>query len=366
VSLGSGLLRDLVTCCNRYLASIEGMADPELLPHRERAAERLRSIATGIDRAMAQAPSDEPELASIANWGHQLRVFRHTQLPFFAHYREDERYLTLLAAQVSEEAGCPIPTPIVGTFSNRGYWTVPELRSLCVPAREGDQLLTLPDLVHELGHVLIAELGGELVRDLLQSAVAPYTASLEDQTFGRRLHAQYTTWHVEFVADAFAAYVCGPSYGWQHIRLGAQAGTLASGRPWSPAGPSTGLPLSSHPADAARMAVILATLGAVGEPRGVERLETEWESLTAGAGEPPPSYATTYADGLLSAVVERTVDWCRSNAIVAFAASDHDAVVRHVARAWELQLSDPNAFAAEEDTRVAELRALVESSAGDE
>jgi hypothetical protein len=365
VSLGAGLLRDLGTCCNRYDASIQALRHPELEPHSKRARDTLASILEGVESALADGSPGELNLAAIAACGGRVKLFRQTLFPFFVHYGRDERFLTLLAAQISEEVGCPIPTPIVGTFSDRGYWTVPELRALCVPAGEGHQLLALPDLVHELGHILFAELGQELSAGFIRDNLAPYIQSLEDRELAQRLYVQYRPWHVEFVADCVATYVCGPPYGWQHIRLGTQAGAIPA-RVWQPAEPGADARTVTHPSDAARMAVILSVLRSSGEAEGAERLEVEWASVTADAGAAPERFAVTYPDALLSAMAEATVDWCRTTGLVPFGASDDEAVVRHIADAWQRQLSDPAAFAAEEATRVRRLRRLVKAVAADE
>jgi hypothetical protein len=58
-----------------------------------------------------------------------------------------------------------------------------------------------------------------------------------------------------------------------------------------------------------------------------------------------------------------TLEWCRAIPLIPHADAGAHTVVAHIRRAWERQLADPVAFAANEDTMVAELRALVESAA---
>jgi hypothetical protein len=219
--------------------------------------------------------------------------------------------------------------------------------------------------VHELGHILFAELGQELTAGFIRDNLAPYIQSLDDRELAQRLYVQYRPWHIEFVADCVATYVCGPAYGWQHIRLGAQAGAIPA-RAWHPAEPPADARAVTHPADAARMMVILGVLHRSGEADGADRLEAEWATVTADAGAPPERFAVTYPDALLSAMVDATVDWCRTTGLVPFGASRDEAVVRHIADAWQRQLSDPAAFAGEEATRVRRLRRLVKAAADDE
>jgi hypothetical protein len=366
MALWEGLLRDIDTGCRRCAAAIAQRRQTELGPHRRRAIEALSQIEAGVDVALGELATHDGDLAGLAELGVPFDVFRHDRLPFFAHYGANEHYLTLLAARISDEAGFPIATPIVGTFSQSGYWTNPELRTICLPAGEHNQLLAFPDLVHELAHMLLHEIGGELSVEFLAKAVVPYSQRLGtiagDNGFGLRLYRQYRIWHVELVADAIATYVCGPSYGWEHIRLSAQSGALARrdlAQPWHPATPDEVPQRFPHPADTARTTLIATVLHNTGQQTSATALNAQWTALTRHAGTAPATYAATYPDRLLETLAEMTLAWCRENDLVAFANSRAGAVVGHIDRAWTQQLADPGAFGKDEAQRVAALRALV-------
>jgi hypothetical protein len=240
---------------------------------------------------------------------------------------------------------------------------------VCLPAGDYGQLLAFPDLVHELAHILLYEGDGGLTSRFLGESIGPYATSLGtvdgDPDFADALYPQYQEWFIEFAADVIAAYVCGPAYGWQNVRLRAQGGPELA-KPWQPAKPA---PLGadtepfSHPADHARATVIGAVLRSTGESAAADRIQAEWESLTAHVGQPPPVYEISYPQRVLDDVVSMTVEWCRGRGLTPYADAGEHTVVAHIGRAWELQLADPVAFAANEDTMVAELRALVESGA---
>ena len=59
-------------------------------------------------------------------------------------------------------------------------------------------------------------------------------------------------WMVEFFCDLFAVYTLGPAYGWAHLHLSAKRGGDPFDVPM--------LSASSHPADDARMRVMLVAL----------------------------------------------------------------------------------------------------------
>jgi hypothetical protein len=364
-----GLLRDVGTSCCRCKTLVDGLQALELTAHRERAAAGLEAIIAEVHRVIDDELDDGAVMSALETLGGSFDIFRRTQLPFFAHYGPDERYLTLLAEQLAEEAGFTIPTPIVGTFSSSGYWTIPDPVAVCLPAVDYGQLLAFPDLVHELAHILLEELDGALTGRFLSESIGPYATSLGavegDPEFADALYSQYQDWFIEFAADVIATYICGPAYGWQNVRLRAQGGPDLA-MPWQPAKPA---PLGadpepfSHPADDPRAAVIGAVLRGTGESVAADRIQAEWESLTAHVGQPPHVYEISYPRTVLDDVVSMTLEWCRAIPLIPHADAGAHTVVAHIRRAWELQLADPVAFAANEDAMVAELRALVESAA---
>jgi hypothetical protein len=364
-----GLLHDIVTSCRRCKTVVDQRQTLELAPHRQRADISLEEIISEVRYVIDGDVDDRQVLIALETLGGDFDIFRRTQLPFFAHYGPDERYLTLLAAQLAEEARFTIRTPIIGTFSTSGYWTIPEPVAVCLPAGDHGQLLAFPDLVHELAHILLHEADGGLTSRFLSESIGPYATSLGtvegDPDFADALHPQYQEWFIEFAADVIGTYVCGPAYGWQNVRLRAQGGPELA-RPWGPAKPA---PLGadtepfSHPADNARATVIGAVLRGTGESVAASRIQAEWESLTAHVEQPPPVYEISYPQSVLDDVLSMTLEWCRAKPLTSFGDAGEHTVVAHIGRAWELQLADPVAFAADEDTMVAELRALVESGA---
>src|ERR1039457_3205504 len=202
-TLFKGLLHDLRSSCASCKAAVEENGDPDLVPHQRRATEQLEVIEASVNEVLSE-PSSSNDLAALAEIGKWLDVFKRTQLPFFSHLGANERYLTRLAAKIAEEAEFPILTPIVGTFSAAGYWTSPELHTLCVPAGEHSQLLALPDLVHELAHILLHERGGELSVRFLSDVIGPRAQRQmedpDDDGLALRLYLQYQTWHAELLA----------------------------------------------------------------------------------------------------------------------------------------------------------------------
>jgi hypothetical protein len=116
------------------------------------------------------------------------------------------------------------------------------LNLLFVPLIEGDFLLHLPDLYHELAHPLLAVANDpalEPFQNAFYSAADRVMEHLEglerreDRRYGPRAYglllqrwvdAWIPYWLTEFFCDAFAACTVGPAYVWAHLHLIAKRG----------------------------------------------------------------------------------------------------------------------------------------------
>lgn len=360
------LLRDVAACCVRCAATVEATSgDAEIALHRDRALEALALLGEAVEEALRVGAKDGTGLAMLVEINHELEILRRTHLPFFAHYDSDARYLTLLAAELADEAGFAIRTPIVGNFSSAGYWTDPGLSTICLPAGDHDQLLALPDLVHELVHLQLSEAGDGLVGSFLGRSVGPYASNLGavegDAEYGSRLMADYRDWAAEWVADITATYVCGRSYGWQNFRLSAQS--VEAAELWLPARPSTDGEYISHPADSARATVVHEVLRRIGDGPDATRLDAEWAELIAHAGPRPATFCATYPRSVLDDLVTMTLDWCRESDITPRAEAGSDSIVGSIDCAWTEHLAGPDSTHPAEAARIADLRARIEANA---
>jgi hypothetical protein len=365
-SVWEGLLHDLASSCERSLRSVRAIEDPDLQPHRRDAEFRLEAIERDVADALAADPLLGADAATVATLTAPFEYVRRMLLPFLMHFGPDERYLTNLVARLADEAEMAIPVPIVGTFSARGYWVSPPVATLCLPSGEHGQLLTFPDLAHELAHVLLSQPRSRLKGLFFAKVLGTYTSSLEDvageEAFGSRLYNQMDLWFEEFAADAVASYVCGPSFGWQQLRLCAQSQN-EDVPPWHPAAPAGDQQPErfTHPADNARTEVIALMMEATGHAASATRLRREWEALCSWAPPPPTIYSKTYGSGLLEEVARLATEWCRQEGLTAFSDCAQDSVAAAVDRAWREQLDDASTFASAQARLVANLRTLVEA-----
>jgi hypothetical protein len=125
---------------------------------------------------------DDPDMRLKKNQAERLRRFKRAVadmdlletvgIAALSRANEDDRRLNRLITRIAREIRYPLLPPVVTALSQQYFGTYYHLNLICVPLTEGRFLLHLPDLYHELAHLLIA------ARD--DPAVEPFQRSLDD------------------------------------------------------------------------------------------------------------------------------------------------------------------------------------------
>jgi hypothetical protein len=210
---------------------------------------------------------------------------------------DDDLRLNLLLKEIVREIGFPLTRPVVSCSSQNYFHIYPHLNLVFVPLMESRQLLHLPDLYHELCHAILAERNDRRV-DPFKNALRDTKARMSGElmtlksTFGlnktpNRLTDQLplwtycwsNNWGVEFFCDLFGVFAVGPAFVWAHVHLCAKHRTLLYSLPQ--------IDQLSHPADAARLEVMLEGLRLSGFNDEVTRLQSAWSELLRVTREAP-------------------------------------------------------------------------------
>lgn len=360
------LLHDLERRCialRDRLAAIQ--IDPDMRDHAlggYQVAERARRDTAQL---LADPSLGSPALLSnhlqLYKRGHELATLVESYvLPFVERYGETDRRLTRLCRRLTAQVGWPLPAPLVVAFSSQYYWTQPVFHLICVPAAEETTLLGLPDLCHELGHILFLHHETTLLGDFTQQ-LAEYIAQEQQRVDAQQRPPQYrllydllfTQWHdawvPEFVSDMVATYLVGPAFGWQHVRL-------CAGRSQAAYYPALG-DTAEHPADEARLRGVVAVLEYMKEAAAGARVQALWDRYTAVSGESQPAdYEVCYPHGLIESLAQRTVEGCRSLGLRSFnQLADPPGtgdIPSLLGEAWEQFLANPQAYADWERARL--------------
>jgi hypothetical protein len=224
--------------------------------------------------------------------------------------------LNRLVSHITREINYPLNPPVVTSLSRQYFLYNGFLDVLSVPLNEGNHLLHLPDLYHELAHPLLfpTRFRDRRLHQLQHSFLA---ASKEiDQHFlkenAERTRERGPTtltqnleqwrknwgrfWIVEFFCDLFALYTVGPAYAWGHLHLVAKTGENAFEN------------FAKHPADDARMRTLLHGLKLIGFEDSASQIKQHWDTLIAlSPGGSNADYHYCYPESLLELVTPKSL-----------------------------------------------------------
>ena len=224
------------------------------------------------------------------------------------NYRDPEIFFYRVITQIYSEHRIYALPPIVSTISNHDYyyWAVPYFEIIAVPSGEEHSLLNLPDLYHEIGHLLHSMFGGkscEVSGVLIDKHFAKEIVRVQDE--GTAAHfqgilevAKYlwdASWLEEFTSDLVGAYMTGTAYAWTNLKL------LSIGH-----GSTKIFEYSeSHPADEARMRLIILMLEKLGLKEDQDKVESAWKVFLKDTEVfKPNGYSLLYPQNLLQQIVD--------------------------------------------------------------
>jgi len=296
-------------------------------------------------------------------------------------YQTDEvDFLNGLVFKITQEISLPTNPPSVSCLSNNYFYFEPVTRVIYVPLAEADFLLHLPDLYHEIGHsILISSAESFVVTKLrviakaeedIASAVTQHFRSLiqeESRNLGpkeiplilARIHANWKSWLNEFLSDLFAILTLGPAFAWSHLHLVAKISDNVYQGSW--------LSNESHPANEARMRLMLLSLQLVGFENEADSIKTRWLQLTKTLDSPDAYYWQAYPDSLLSTIAKTFLEALEKAgiSIVSQESISRDKPVGSIrtilSEAWEAFWSmKPEEYREWETMQIANLKKLIQ------
>ena len=296
----------------------------------------------------------------------QLRKFRRaaadldhietTGIAALNRAQDDDHHANRLLYGICREIDYPWTTPTVTTLSTGYFYIVTRLNLMFIPPAEGNFLLHLPDLYHELAHPLLMRRDDPVLDRLgncyLQctAQVHDYFASKRDIEGGRRGPQEFKDmldvweilwikyWLVEFFCDLFAVATLGPAFAWSHLHLYMKTGSDAFAVP-------SGGRIATHPADDARMRAVLMLLRKIGFRDAAEDIGARWnKALRLSDNAKVPDYAHCYPEELIDCVVEMALLGVQKVECRTAAPNVKDPIHCLLNEAWERFWSDPENY----------------------
>ena len=281
-------------------------------------------------------------------------------LPAITRYNDTDYYLGYVCALLAHQVRYPLQIPLVSGFSSDYYGAIPPYRLIKVPAAEHLFLLGLPDLCHELGHILFSNYTGTFLGNFL-SDLSSYIQSEKQrrireeappnyQVLYDRLETEWKDrWTTEFASDVIAAFIVGPAFGHTHLRLccGLDPDVFRPGFGES----------STHPSGESRIRAIVAMLKRIGLDEDSKVIQDQWlKYLSAIGSKKPMEYDHCYPDALIDSLAREVHDGCVEIGLMSYKdqqGTDNDInLVALFNEAWTVLLTNPQGYAEWESGQV--------------
>ena len=262
----------------------------------------------GQARAMLGDAGDAGVAGTLSIVRHCTRVI--TEIEGYGipplHCQSDQAvFLNDVLSAMHCEAGLLPPRPAAACTSNEYYFAHLPTMTICAPLSEAGFLLHMPDLYHELGHILYDRLAREAKYVLIRDGVADAVGAV-DRHYLRQTDAltpeetewMWTSWRsrwiAEFFCDLFALFAAGPAYAYSNLHLVSKADLDVY---------RLGLfERQDHPSGEARMRLLDIGMQMLGYADEAAHVREEWDTVTRHCGPPPPNYDLAFSSGLLEAV----------------------------------------------------------------
>jgi hypothetical protein len=289
----------------------------------------------------------------------KIELFRYLVV---INYGRPEEYFKKKITRIYAEINCLQKTPIITTISNSDnyYWALPMYDIIAVPTGEEKNLLNLPDLFHEMGHLIYNQyevfLKGNIdhsIRDFYQKEILRVhheQRPVKLITFFQEKESWWiSSWVMEFTCDLIATYLVGPAYAWTNLKLT----TRSSGDN------AVYMDSPSHPSDESRMVAVFMMLEKMGHTKEVHSIQEDWKKFLTVTKNPIPSnYQYIFPQALLKELVDAVFLGCKQIDLRIYrdqVAQYTSPISKVLNDAWEKIFSDPVQYQAWEKERIKEI-----------
>jgi len=351
-----GLLIDLLNRCDvlKRLLKKDGYHE-DVRDYIDWIVRELEKVIVDTQQILKDPAFESPQLLpnnlhSYNRLVEKLHFIESYPVPFVIRFNETDQKITRLCKLLVEEINYPLPSPLIACFSNQYYWTKPEFNLICSSTLESDFLLGLPDLCHELGHILVFKYKDnfltkflmeleEYIRTELYRIKAEQKPNNYIEGYAHLYIRWKDHWVKEFISDMIATYITGLSFGWQNMRLCAGMSLNI----YTPGFYEEG----KHPSDESRMRGIFAMLRLL--KIDYSKVEEKWNHYKAIAGNiEPQEYRLCYPDTLIESLAKYTYRACQEIQLKSYTKQSSSftqtSIVFILNNAWEYFLDNPEDY----------------------
>jgi hypothetical protein len=283
--------------------------------------------------------------------------------------KRDEFFHALLKSSLSQ-INYNIESPLISASSTNYYEVFadknPLLSSFFVPVIDDLFLLNLPDLFHEIGHLIFFQYERELSNDFVSRLNTHLSneqirMTRENRPFDPKFYENFEelwkdSWIKEHASNMIATYCLGQSFGWQCLRICASTGEDV----YFPA--KINIELDDHPSFESQIQGILEMLKIMGLNSESSRLNEKWIHYKSICRfDKPFEHDHCYPDHLIRALAQNILEGCTKIGLKSLGSQKHIEDTINIPlildEAWALFQKDPEKFLLWEDSTVKMLNA---------
>lgn len=336
---------------------------------RDRLGENLDELRQLAGEEIWLKPENQPErLRQFKRLVRDLDILETVCIAALERANQSDLHLNRLVERIRQEIAYPLLPPVIAPLSQAYFQTWPDFHLMLVPLSEGNFLLHLPDIYHELGHPLFSERHDQRIKpfhdaflDVINDVTVYTEAEIdkENQQGGPEplsallelwLMCWLKGWAEEFFCDLFAVYTLGPAFVWSHLHLSATRGD-------EPYKVPLGARVTTHPPDGARMAVMLDALNLTGFAKEAVEIEAQWNRFAATAqSQPEAEYRRCFPDHIIKLLAKKALEGVNGMQCRIARPETKDYVHGVFNQAWDEFWRNPNSYVEWEKRAVEALR----------
>ncbi len=290
----------------------------------------------------------------------QIELYRYRVI---VSYGKPEKYFNNKIKRIYDEINNLQSPPLITTISNSEdyYWAHPWYEIIALPFGEEESLLNLPDIYHEIGHLIYKQYSNSLIASIedqiknyyqeQRQMVLDHNKSPELISVFNELESNWLSgWLEEFTCDVIATYLVGEAYVWTNMKITAISG----------ADNAIYQPSISHPSDESRnRAIILALRFLNFDGIDVDSIQISWDDFLAQMSNDEPLYYSYYfPNDILNVLVSKVIEGCRDILLIDYQAqslADITPISIYLNQAWKLNRENPDLFSDWESEKIKEI-----------
>jgi hypothetical protein len=372
------LVIELHNRCEKVVSILKALSLPsEIDPNLKITIKKVHGIKTDLESIFTDPDFGAPEL--LLNQINRYKrcyesysLVEKIQLPILLRYSDKDAFFHAFLKNSLNHINYQIDTPLISAASTNYYEVFadknPISSSFFVPVIDDLFLLNLPDLFHEIGHLIFLKNEKELSTEFIEKfddylsnerrRIKVQTRPFDPIFYDNLEELWKDSWSKEHVANMIATYCLGSSFGWQCLRICANTGEDV----YFPA-KIISQP-DDHPSFESQMQGIVEILKMMRMTTEAIELNEKWNQYkTICHFDKPTEHDHCYPDYLMKSLAENVFQGCKTIGLKPFTAQKQDKKGINIPllldESWRLFHLDPKKYLLWEEETVKGLKASI-------